>query len=304
MSEMKILARRKILTERALTTLVIVLLPLFYFYPAVKGELALVQGDGSAANLGLRILMGQFLAQGQLPLWNPYIFAGMPPLASIYPGALYPPNWLFALFPPGVAMNLVVITTYHLAHAGAYRYARSLGINRIGAIITGVTFTFGGYMVMSMGQTSNIATAAWLPWVLLAIEKLYQRSSWRWVTLGAVFIALQFFAGVPQMTLYTALVGGAYFLFSALIRARQQPRWRFTLGVSAMAACGALLSAIQLLPLRELQRQSGRAAISYEYFAAFSFPPRQVLALVFPYFFGGATMSPIAYHTGGNRASL
>lgn len=284
----------RLLSERALATLVIALLPLLYFYPAVKGELALVQGDGWTANLGLRILTGQSLAQGQLPLWNPYIFAGMPLLASVYTGALYPPNWLFALFPPGVAMNLVVITTYHLALAGAYRYARSLGINRAGAIVTGVAFTFGGYMVMSMGQTSNIATAAWLPWILLAIEKLYQRASWRWVAMGAIFIALQFFAGVPQMTWYTALVGGAYFLFSALIRARQQPRWRFALAVSTMAACGALLSAIQLLPLRELQRQSGRAEISYDYFAAFSFPPRQVLALVFPYFFGGATISP--YH--------
>src|SRR5215831_732101 len=294
MSEVKIPVRRKIFSERSLATLVIVLLPLFYFYPAVKGELALVVGDGWAGYLGIRILTGQSVGHGQLPLWNPYIFAGMPLLASVFAGALYPPNWLFALFPPGVAMNLVVITTYHVALAGAYRYARSLGINRTGAIITGVAFTFGGYMVMSMGQTSNIATAAWLPWVLLAIEKLRHQVSWRWVTLGAIFIALQFFAGVPQITWYTAMVGGAYFLFSALIRARQQARWRFAVAVSVMIAGAALLSALQLLPLRELQRQSGRAEIGYEYFAAFPFPPRQILSLIFPYFFGGAYFLP--YH--------
>jgi len=292
MSEVKTPVRRKIFSERVLATLVIALLPLLYFYPAVKGELALVQGDGWTANLGLRILTGHSLAQGQLPLWNPYIFAGMPLMACILPGALYPPNWLFALFPPGVAMNIVVITTYHLALAGAYRYARALGINRAGAIITGVAFTFGGYMVMSMGQTSNIASAAWLPWVLLAIEKLYQRVSWQWIVLGAIFIAMQFFAGVPQMTWYTALVGGAYFLFSTVIREKRQPRARFILGITAMAACGVLLSAIQLLPLRELQQQSARAKISYEYFAAFSFPPRQIPALIFPYFFGGAYLPP------------
>ncbi|MCI0389325.1 MAG: YfhO family protein [Acidobacteria bacterium] len=294
MSEVKIPVRRKIISARALATLVIILLPLLYFYPAVKGELALVVGDGWAGYLGIRILTGQSLAQGILPLWNPYIFAGMPLLASVFAGALYPPNWLFALFPPGVAMNLVVITTFHLALAGAYRYARSLGINRTGAIITGVAFTFGGYMVMSMGQTSNIATAAWLPWVLLAIEKLYQRASWRWVTLGAIFIALQFYAGVPQITWYTALLGGAYYLFSVLIRERQQPRWRFSAPVSVMVAGAALLSALQLLPLRELQQQSGRAELSYEYFAAFPFPPLQIVSLIFPYFFGGAYFRP--YH--------
>jgi hypothetical protein len=276
-------------SERALVTLVIVFLPLLYFYPAVMGEVALVQGDGWTANLGLRILTGQFLAQEQLPLWNPYIFAGMPLLASIYPGALYPPNWLFAFLPPGVAINVVVILTYHGALAGAYRYARSLGITRVGAIITGAAFSFGGYMVMSMGQTSNIAAAAWLPWVLLAIEKLRQRVSWRWVALGSVFIALQFFAGVPQMSWYTALVGGSYFLYSAI---RRERRARFMLAATAMTVCGALLSAIQLLPLRELQQQSSRAKIGYEYFAAFSFPPRQIVALVFPYFFGGAYIAP------------
>lgn len=288
---------------RALATLVIVFLPLLYFYPAVKGELALVQGDGWTANLGLRILIGQSLAHGQPPLWNPYIFAGMPLLADIYPGALYPPNWLFALFAPGVAMNLVVITTYHLALAGAYRYARSLGINRTGAIITGAAFTFGGYMVMSMGQTSNIASAAWLSWVLLAVERLYQQVSWRWIALGAIFIALQFFAGVPQMTWHTVLVGGGYFLFSAVIRAKRQPRARFVLGVTAMAVCGALMSAIQLLPLLELQQQGGRAKIGYEYFAAFSFPPRQILALIFPYFFGGAYLRPYSIPYWGESGS-
>ncbi|HKQ78491.1 MAG TPA: DUF6044 family protein [Blastocatellia bacterium] len=293
-SEEKFPVRRKIISERALATLFIILLPLLYFYPAVKGDLALVVGDGWAGYLGIRILTGQSLEQGILPLWNPYIFAGMPLLASVFAGALYPPNWLFALFPPGAAMNMVVITTFHVALAGAYRYARSLGINRTGAIISGVAFTFGGYMVMSLGQTSNIATAAWLPWVMLVVEKLYRRVSSRWVTLGAIFITLQFFAGVPQITWYTALVAGAYCLFSVLMRAQHQPRWRFVAAISVMVAGAALLSVVQLLPLRELQQQSGRAELSYEYFAAFPFPPRQIFSLIFPYFFGGAYFSP--YH--------
>jgi Bacterial membrane protein YfhO len=279
-------------TGRAVATIGIILLPLVYFFPALTGDLSLVQGDGWTANLGLRIFTGRMIAQGIFPLWNPYLFAGMPHLASIYPGVLYPPNWLFVVLPPGIAINVVVITTYHLALTGAYRYARCLEIDRLGAIITGVVFSFGGYMVMSMGQTSNIATAAWLPWILLAIEKLHKRATWRWVALGSIFISLQFFAGVPQVTWYTALVGGAYFFFSAVMRPQNQPGWRFIIGALGMAMFGALLSAIQLLPLHEMQQFGGRAKISYEYFAAFSFPPRQAVALVFPFFFGGASSPP------------
>ena len=53
-----------------------------------------------------------------------------------------------------------------------------------------------------------------MPWILLAIENLYCRLTWRWVALGAAFVALQLFAGEPQMNLYTILVCGGYFLFS------------------------------------------------------------------------------------------
>lgn len=283
--------------SRILVAVALLMLPLGYFFPACLGQVALVQGDGWAANLGLRLLTGQLLRQGMLPLWNSGLFAGMPLLASVNTGALYPPNWLFALFAPGLAMNLVVITTFHLALCGAYLYGRAIKLSRTGALVAGMAFAFGGYLVISLGQTSNIATAAWLPWILLAIEKLYQRVSWRWVMLGASFVALQFFAGVPQITWYTLLVTGAYFLYSVTLREQLQPRRRFIAGALMLAVGGALLVAVQLLPLRELQLQGGRAAISYEYFSAFSFPPPQIVSLVFPFFFGGATMAPyrVAY---------
>jgi len=279
-------------SKNAVMAATIGLLPLLYFYPAVTGEISLVPGDGWTQNLGVRVLIGQMIAQGMVPLWDPYIFAGTPLLASIYPGGLYPPNWLFALFSPGVAMNLVVITTYHIALIGAYLYGRRIGMGRVGALVTGLGFAFGGFMVAHLGHTSRIAAAAWLPWVLLAMEHLYQRFSWRWVALGALFVALQLFAGEPQMDCYTVLVAGAYGIFSLTSRAERERRRRFVAGAAAMAVCGLLLSAIQLLPERELLRMGERAQISYEYFSGYALPPWQLPALIFPFFFGGAVRPP------------
>jgi hypothetical protein len=278
------------LRARAVTAAALILIPLIYFFPAVIGRITLVPGDGLTQNLGVRILIGQMLRDGQLPLWNPYIFAGTPLLASIYPGALYPPNWLFALLSPATAMNVVVITTYHLTIVGTYLYGRRIGMTRIGALTAGVAFTFGGFMITHLGHTSRIAAAAWMPWILLAVENLYWRLSWRWVALGAAFIALQLFAGEPQMNFYTILVCGGYLLFSLCRREERERRRRFLFGVAAMSACGALLSAIQLLPERELLRMGERASIGYEYFSAYSFPPLNILTFVFPFFFGGASL--------------
>ena len=278
---------KKDLHLRLLAAAVLLILPPLYFYPALIGNIALVQGDGWSQNLGVRVLIGRMIASGHLPLWNPYIFAGTPLLASIYPGALYPPNWVFALLSPGAAMHLVVITTYHIALIGTYLYARKIGITRAGALIAGIAFTFGGYMIAHLGHTSRIAAGAWLPWVLLAIENLHERVRWRWITLGAVFIALQLFAGEPQMTFYTVLVAGAYWLFSLIGRSGES-RIRFTLATGAMSLGGVLLSLVQLLPERELLNQSERAQITYDTFAGYSLPPRQIVTQIFPYFFGGA----------------
>lgn len=276
--------------QRAAAIAALILLPVIYFAPVVISGLSLAPGDGLSQNLGVRVLIGQMLRDGQLPLWNPYILAGAPLLASIYPGALYPPNWLFALFSPVTAMNLVVITTYHLALIGAYLYARRIGATRVGALIGGLAFTFSGYLIAHLGHTSRIAAAAWLPWILLAIENLYLKVSWRWIALGAAFLALQLLAGEPQMNLYAGLVCAAYCIFRLASRelARPLARWRFLLGVLAMVICGALLSMVQLLPERELLQLSERADISYEYFSGYSFPPVNILTFVFPFFFGGS----------------
>jgi hypothetical protein len=278
------------LLARIATAATLILLPLLYFFPAVIGKITLVPGDGLSQNLGVRILIGQMLRDGNLPLWNPYIFAGTPLLASIYPGALYLPNWLFALFPATTAMNIVVITTYHLTIIGIYLYGRRIGMTRIGALIAGVAFTFGGFMMAHMGHTSRIAAAAWMPWILLAIENLYCRLTWRWVALGAAFVALQLFAGEPQMNFYAILICGGYFLFSFYRREERERRRRFLFGVAAMSVCGALLSAIQLLPDRELLGMGERAEIGYQYFSSYSFPPWNILTFVFPFFFGGAAL--------------
>ncbi len=274
-------------TARLATAAVLVLLPLVYFLPVFIWNLTLVPGDGLTQNFGVRILIGQMLAAGQLPLWNPYIFSGTPLLASIYPGALYPPNWVFAVFSPTTAMNIVVITTYHLALIGAYLYARRIGATRIGALLAGLAFTFGGYLVAHAGHTSRIAAAVWLPWILLAIEHLYLQFRWRWVALGAAFIALQLFAGEPQMNFYTVLVCAAYGAFSLALRPMRETRLRFLAGTIAMSVFGVLFSLMQLLTERELLAMGERAGISYEYFSGYSFPPLNLLTLIFPFFFGG-----------------
>ena len=296
------------LRGKGTVALILLLLPLIYFWPAVTGDNVLAMGDGWSYSLLMKALCGRMLAQGILPLWNPYMFGGSPLLAAIQPGALYPPNWLFAIFPPGVAMNVVVITTYHVAMIGMFLYARAIGATRLGSLVSGAIFAFGGFMVSHLDQPNCIGSLAWAPWLLYVIEKIRERaetaetmvetlrSSWPWVTAGAVIFAVQFFAGHPQPSLHVWVMSGAYALFT-LLRCERREAWRFASAIIALTLCGGLMCMAQLLPTRELQLLGQRAALSYEYFSTQPMTPHFLLTLIFPYFFGGG--HPPLYRVGG-----
>lgn len=276
------------LTARSWVSCLIVVFPFVYFWPATRGRCALLMGDSLTYSVLMRMLLGEFLGSGVLPLWNPYTFAGGPLLATIQPGALYPPNWLFAVLPPLAAMNLVVITTYHVALAGAYRFARSLALDRLPALSAAVIFAFGGFLIGHLEDTNYIAAAAWLPWILLALERLAKRVTWRWIGLGAAFVALQCFAGLPQATWQIMLVSVPYGLWLLWQQPEPPARRRFALALAGLALIGFLWACPQLLPTIEMQQQGDRLRLTYEIFATFSLSWRRWLTLLFPYFFGGA----------------
>jgi hypothetical protein len=282
--------------QKLIIAAVLIAIPLIYFYPVIFGQVVLAPGDGWAQNFPMRVLVGQMIARGELPLWNPFIFAGTPLAASVYPGSFYPLNWLFAFLPPRWAMNTVVLATYYLALTGTYLYARRVGINRIGALLAGTAFTFGGFMINHLSHTSRIAAAAWLPWVLLAIESLAvsdtRSKAWKWVALGSLMIALQFLAGEPQMMLFSALICAPFAVFASWRCEGRAARWRLIIAISAMLLVGILLSMIQMLPSFELLSQSERSDPGPAFFGVYSFPPWQLPGLVFPYFFGGAMFPP------------
>lgn len=318
--------------------LVLFLIPLVYFYPVLLGKVFLAPGDGWAQNLGVRALAGQMIAHGQAPLWNPFIFGGMPLAASVYPGSFYPPNWLFAVLSPKWAMNLVVLTTYHIAIVGTYLYARRIGITRVGALIAGTAFTFGGFMINHLSHTSRIAAAAWLPWVLLAIEGCcancqfapvgedgiggrngseddaaqtdslrYPHGSddkkrWGWAALGALFIALQFFAGEPQMMIFTALVSLPCAWFAINRAEEHEDVLRAVKALAVMLAVAISLCLIQLLPSLELLAASERRDPGAQFFDSYSLPPWQLPALIFPYFLGAHCCRRTKCRTGARRS--
>jgi hypothetical protein len=221
-------------------------------------------------------LVESWRADGELPLWCPYYFAGAPFVHDIQVAAFYPPQAVLYALPTdlvGPAMCWLVVAHVVVAGWGAYAYARSQGLGAAGSLVTGLGFMFGGkWMLHLLGAGhQTFAPVAWLPVVVLLFESALRRAgrgeavaalargAWAGAALGAVALGAQ-----PQLTFYAALFLALWTLGPALEgaragrgRAAALARWA---GLGAWAAAWALgVFAVQLLPTMEAARESTRA---------------------------------------------
>ena len=127
----------------------------------------------------LRIATADMIRDGHLPLWNPYIFCGMPLFASAQGGTLFPLNWAFLLGAPIFAMNLAVLGSYAAAGVGAFLYARRAGAALVGAIVTALVWQWCGFDVGQITHTNILHVFAVLPWIFWSIDGYVMRPSAR-----------------------------------------------------------------------------------------------------------------------------
>ena len=142
------------------------------------------------------------LRAGQLPLWNPHIFGGVPFLANSQAGVYYPLNlaFLFGSIPSVYSLELAA---HSLIAAGGMLWfgRRFVGLSWIGAIVAGMAFGFGGAIVTMAGHLNQVQVAAWLPWMLGAGHQLVVRPGARPLVLLAILIACKRLPATPNSSI-------------------------------------------------------------------------------------------------------
>ena len=273
------------ITPSCATAIIVSLLPFIYFLPATRGKLIISPDDGVIFNIPMRAVVANLIHAGYVPLWNPYMFSGMPLFGAAQAGVLFPLNWFYLVFSIPVATNLMMLSTFVAAALGAYLYARRSGAGIAGSVVTSLVWQWSAFMVMKIGQTNVVQTAALLPWVFWALDSYALTGKRKLGMLLALIVALQLFAGHQQTFAYSFLLAAAYAIFMARVSSGEQRR-RY-LGSLVLLSAGVVVAAVQLLPTIELLRHSLRAAASYDFFSSFSLPPRFLLTFFAPFLLGG-----------------
>jgi hypothetical protein len=258
---------------------------LVFFYPLVFLGRALVDYDAFVYFYPQRVFLVQSLLDGRLPLWDPYLFLGAPFLANPQSAVLYPPSWLFLLGPVHVVYSAQLVLHAFLASFFTYLLARrAFGALPLAAIIGGLAYGFGGFMVGQMGHLNQVSAAAWLPAVLLAYSEFVRTRRVHWIGLGGLTLGLQLLAGHPQETYMTLGVLGTFGLVTVPWRAPRRLLWAVVGGL-ILCLLGAAVSAAQLLPTLELAPLSIRGeGVSWRDAVAGSLPSYlAVRALLPPY---------------------
>src|SRR3984957_8485415 len=146
--------------------------PLVVFVvPALFGH-PVIAGDNQIQNYPLRVLSGQLLRSGHLPLWDQWIWSGSPLLGGLNAGSFYPGTLLYVVLPGLVAWTVNLVFLYWVAVLGVYALCRTYRLGRLASLLAAGVFGFAGSMTAQMVHLGVVQGAAWIPWMVLGILKL------------------------------------------------------------------------------------------------------------------------------------
>ncbi len=232
----------------------------------------------------------QFLAdavrEGRAPLWNPYIGLGRPHLADMQSAVFYPPLYLVCL---GHGFGSFLLVWLHCA-LGVFGMRALAGRLQVGR--------WQSYFMAGCYLGSGALTARWMTgqvhycWALCYVPVLLYcalrtEEPWQTRRIGqyALWLALQFLCGHPQVFWFTGIGQAALIVGRALRWPLRQALLDAGKGLSQLGAALAwclVLVAVLLLPFLELVQEGNRGAASPAFANYFKLGGPHLLSLIHP----------------------
>lgn len=226
-----------------------------------------------------------------LPLWNPFLYGGLPYLATLPGPVFYPTSLLYLLLPLYRAIGWTFVIHTFLAGAFAYFAGRSFGLRRSASSVCGLAFMLSGYVLSTLhgGHDGRMFAMVLIPLVFGMAERGLRGGSAAWyVGLGAA-VGLQILTPHVQVMYFSTLALALYAGIRLITLHRERGPdggglVRPVLWFTGALCLGAALGAVQLLPTFALLGHVGRAAqeVGYDFAASWSLPPQELSALVLP----------------------
>ena len=281
--------------EDLLAAGLLLLAALIFFLPVVLGRAWIPRGGGDSVSFlyPMYRFAAQSFAEGTIPLWNPFQYAGAPFISDNQTGIFYPPNLLLSLLNPTFdysAVQWLVVGHFFLAGLAMYACLRLLHpgspLPMTAALVGGLAYMFSDVFIAHIGNLNLIAVSAWLPLAFLALHHAIlavdRITGAGYAVLGGLLLGVGTLAGHGQMTFLLASYLGFYALFRMVSERSLWPL--LALVILALTAVG--VAAINLFPSLEAVQYTVRAEFEAGRATGFALPWRGLLGLAAPDFYG------------------
>lgn len=226
------------------------------------------------------------------PLWNPFVYGGLPYLAVLPGPVFYPTSLLYLIMPLYRAIGWTFVLHSALAGIFTYAAARTLRLGPWAAAVAGLAFMFTGMVASTLygGHDGRMFVMVLVPLGFAFLERGLKSGRPGWFVGMGLVVALQIFTPHVQLMYFSSLCLSLY----AIVRIFQV--WRDgEAGASVAAqrlgwlACGfviaALVGAAQLVPtwrILEIAVRGGTGESGYSFAASWALPPQEITALFLP----------------------
>ena len=278
-----------------------------FIIPALFGRPA-IDADNLIQNFPLRVLAGQQIASGHLPLLDPLTNAGTPLLGGMNAGALYPLTAIFAFVPAIAAWIFNLIVVYVTAAVGVFVLLRWHGLRTLPSFAAAMSYAYSGAMIGQVVHLGVIQGYSFIPWatlLMLALSRRLRRvrsdATWLdytrvclpWIGGVALLWGLTFLTGEPRgiadIELLTIIVVPSVLLLrTSYWLASWRARVAYLVTLFVGFAWGVGLGLVQLLPGWAFINFSQRSQVNYWFFGAGSLAVRWTVLLFTPDIFGGS----------------
>ena len=245
---------------------------LFYWKILLTGQFSLLT-EGEHVNQAyswLRFWVSS-VRRLELPVWDPYSFAGHSFCGEMQTAAFYPPHLFLAFFP----LNHAGVLSPHLYHywwASVHIFAacffflllREFALGYLACFVGGICFALGGFV----GQATwphMLESSIWLPAIFLFLLKGLRardlRESFRSASIGGLALGMSILAGGFHLVVLQGLAIVSATVFYAASKSTESPgrRWVKSAAVAlTIVGVGSATGAVQLWPSMEYSQRALR----------------------------------------------
>jgi hypothetical protein len=231
-----------------------------------------------------------WIHRGVWPTWLPFVGGGIPFPAGTR-GYYSPLFWIGLLLSDAGAIKLQCAASLALAGAGAAWFCRSFVRSRVASGLGGALFATSGFFAAHLyaGHLELVAAAAFTPWMAGLVDRVRRGTRVSWAA-GVACFGLALLAAHAQM-FAIGCVGAAMFAFAAAalegtptdpLRTRAAAAARGLGGLAGLAAGGAMVAAVQVLPLIETLPYTQRQSPGEAFTGSFAAAPGSLVACLLP----------------------